>query len=289
MTPLRQRMIEDMQLRGLSPLTQRAYLHAIQQFALYYGKSPDQITDEELRQYFLYLYNEKQVARSTATVALCAIKFLFEYTLRQPWPSLNLLRPRPTHTLPIVLSVEEVWRILVQLHMPSYRACLTTIYTCGLRLNEGVRLQVTQIDSARMQLLIRAGKGNKDRYVPLPPRTLTLLRAQWLTHRNPVWLFPAAARAGIDPHTATAPLCDRGVRKAFHAALQTSGVTKAACVHTLRHSWATHLLEAGVNLRTIQIWLGHRSPTTTALYTHLTDKAEQLATAALDTLTVGMP
>jgi len=289
MTPLRQRMIEDMQLRGLAPATQQAYLQAVKQFALYYGKSPDQITDEQLRQYFLYLYNQKHIARSTATVALCAIKFLFEHTLRQPWPSLDLLRPRPTHKLPIVLSVDEVWRILVQLRLPAYRACLSTIYTCGLRLHEGASLQVSQIDSARMQLYIRDGKGNKDRYVPLPPRTLSLLRAQWLTHRNPVWLFPTTAHAGYDPHTAPVPLSDRGVRKAFHAALQASGVTKAACVHTLRHSWATHLLEAGVNLRTIQVWLGHRSPTTTALYTHLTDKAEQLATSALDTLTAGMP
>jgi len=278
-----------MQLRGLSPLTQRAYLHAIQQFALYYGKSPDQITDEELRQYFLYLYNEKQIARSTATVALCAIKFLFEHTLHQPWPTLDLIRPRPTHKLPIVLSVDEVWRILVQLRLPSYRACLSTIYTCGLRLHEGASLQVSQIDSARMQLLIRDGKGNKDRYVPLPPRTLSLLRTQWLTHRNPVWLFPTTEHAGYDPHTAPAPLSDRAVRKAFHAALQASGVTKAACVHTLRHSWATHLLEAGVNLRLIQVWLGHRSPTTTAIYTHLTHKVEQQATAALEQLTAGMP
>jgi integrase/recombinase XerD len=152
-----------------------------------------------------------------------------------------------------------------------------------------VQLQVKQIDSARMQLHIWGGKGNKDRSVPLPPRTLALLRAYWVTHRNPVWLFPAAARAGIEQHTATAALCDPGVRKAFHAALQASGVTKAACVHTLRHSWATHLLEAGVNLRTTQVWLGHRSLTTTALYTHLTAKAEQLATAALDALTAGMP
>src|SRR6266536_3126934 len=288
MTPLRQRMIEDMQLRGLAPLTQRAYLQAIQQFALYYGKSPDQITDEELRQYFLYLYNEKQVARSTATVALCAIKFLFEHTLRQPWPSLDLLRPRPTHKLPIVLSVDEVWRILAQLREPTYRVCLSTIYTCGLRLHEGASLQVAQIDSARMQLHIRGGKGNKDRYVPLPPRTLTLLRTQWLTHRNPVWLFPTTAHAGYDPHTDPLPLSDRAVRKAFHAALQASGVTKAACVHTLRHSWATHLLEAGVNLHTIQVWLGHRSPTTTAIYTHLTQKAQELASGVLDTLSAGM-
>src|SRR6266545_1673861 len=213
MTPLRQRMIEDMQLRGLAPLTQRAYLQAIQQLALYYGKSPDQITEEELRQYFLYLHNEKHVARSTATVALCAIKFLFEHTLQQSWPTLDLIRPRPAHKLPIVLSVDEVWRILAQLHLLSYRACLSTIYTCGLRLHEGASLQVSQIDSARMQLHIQGGKGNKDRYVPLPPRTLTLLRTQWLSHRNPLWLFPTTAQAGHDPHTATASLCDRAVRK----------------------------------------------------------------------------
>jgi integrase/recombinase XerD len=289
MTALRQRMIEDMQLRGLAPLTQRAYLQAIEQFARYCGKSPDQITDEELRQYFLYLSNHKQVARSTATVALCAIKFLFEHTLRQPWPTLDLIRPRLVHTLPIVLSVDEVWRILSQLRLPSYRTCLATIYTCGLRLHEGVSLQVKQIDSARMQLHIRGGKGNKDRYVPLPPRTLTFLRTQWLTHRNPVWLFPTTAHAGYDPHTARVPLSDRAVRKAFHAALQSSGVTKAACVHTLRHSWATHLLEAGVNVRLIQVWLGHRSPTTTAIYTHLTRKVEQQASEALEQLTAAMP
>jgi integrase/recombinase XerD len=236
MTPLRQRMIEDMRLRGLAPATQQAYFQAVKQFALYYGKSPEQITDEQLRQYFLYLYNEKHIARSTATVALCAIKFLFEHTLRQPWPSLDLLRLRPTQKLPIVLSVDEVWHILAQLRLPSYRACLSTMYSCGLRLHEGVSLQVSQIDSARMQLHIRDGKGNKDRYVPLPPGTLTLLRAHWLSHRNPLWLFPSTAHAGYDPHTAPVPLRDRGVRKAFQAALQVSGVTKAACVHTLRHS-----------------------------------------------------
>jgi len=172
-------------------------------------------------------------------------------------------------------------------HVP--RAHWRETLTCGLRLHEGVSLHVDQIDSARMLLHIRGGKGNKDRSVPLPPRTLTLLRTQWLTHRNPVWLFPTTAHAGYDPHTAPVPLSDRAVRKAFHAALQASAVTKAACVHTLRHSWATHLLEAGVNVRTIQVWLGHRSPTTTAIYTHLTHKVEQQATDALEQLTAGMP
>jgi site-specific recombinase XerD len=282
-------MLEDMQLRGLAPATQHAYLRAVQQLAEHYGKSPDQITEEELRQYFLYLHTEKHVARSTVIVALCAIKFLFEHTLRQPWPRLDLLRPRPVHKLPVVLSMEEVWQILAQLHLPIYRTCLSTISTCGLRLHEGASLQVDQIDSARMHLLIRDGKRHKDRYVPLPPRTLTLLRTHWLTHRNPIWLFPATEKAGYDPRTAPQPISDRSVQKAFHAALVAAGQTKPATVHTLRHSWATHLLEAGVNLRLIQVWLGHRSPTTTALYTHLTRKAEQLASEALEQLTVGMP
>ncbi|NTU80283.1 MAG: tyrosine-type recombinase/integrase [Chloroflexales bacterium] len=146
-----------------------------------------------------------------------------------------------------------------------------------------------RIDSARMQVLIRGGKGNKDRAVPLPSRTLTLLRAHWCTHRNPIWLFPAAERGEVDPHTATAPVSDRTVQRAFHAAVAAAGLTKAATVHTLRHSWATHLLEAGVNLRMIQVWLGHRSPTTTAIYTHLSQAAEQRAVLALDILTEGMP
>jgi len=289
MTALRQRMIEDMQLRGLAPLTQRAYLRAVRELARYYHKSPDQISEEELRQYFLYLHHHKHLARSTTTVIISGLKFFFEHTLRTPWPSLDLFRPRPTHTLPIVLSVDEVWRILAQVREPAYRVCLSTIYTCGLRLHEGASLQVSQIDSARMQLHIRGGKGNKDRAIPLPPRTLLLLRAHWLTHRNPIWLFPAAERAGLHPHTAATPISDRSVQRAFAAALAATGVSKSATVHTLRHSWATQLLEAGVSLRIIQVWLGHRSPNTTALYTHLTHKVEQLANDALEQLSAGMP
>jgi integrase/recombinase XerD len=157
-----------------------------------------------------------------------------------------------------------------------------------LRISEGVNLQVSSIDSARMQLQVRGGKGEKNRYIPLPTRTLTLLRRQWLTHRNPVWLFPAGAGAHKDPHTATVPITPTSVRRAFHQARLAAGVSKQACVHSLRHSWATHLLEAGVNLRVRELWLGHRSPTTTAIYTHLTQKAQELASGVLDTLSAGM-
>jgi integrase/recombinase XerD len=289
MTPLRQRMLEDMQLRGLSSRTQESYIREVRQLALYYDKSPDLLTDEDLRQYFLYLRNEKQASRSSCTVALCAIKFLFERTLQRPWPLLELVRPPQAHTLPVVLSPDEVWHILGQIHLPHYQVCLSIIYACGLRRSSGVGLRVAQIDSARMQLHIQGGKGNKDRYVPLPPRALTLLRRHWLTHRNPVWLFPAYNDRPHLAQTASAPFDVRGVQRAFQLALQLSGVHKPASVHTLRHSYATHLLEAGVNLRLIQVWLGHTSPTTTAIYTHLTQKAEQLASVALDQLTAGMP
>lgn len=148
MTKLRQRMIEDMQLRGLSELTQEAYVRAVRQLAEYYSKPPDHITEEEIRQYFLYLANEKQVARSTATVALCAIKFLYEFTLKREWPTLHLVRPRKERKLPVVLSREEVRRVLGCLRRLHYRVCLSTIYSCGLRVREGVSLQVPDTPKA---------------------------------------------------------------------------------------------------------------------------------------------
>jgi integrase/recombinase XerD len=228
----------------------------VQQLAEFIGTSPDQATDEDLRQFFLALHKVRGLSRSSATVAIAAFKFFFEVTLRRPWPRLDLYRPRAVHSLPVVLSVDEVWHILDHLTFSHYYACLATIYSCGLRISEGTNLQVSQIDSARMQLQIRGGKGFKDRYVPLPARTLTLLRSLWVTHRNPVWLFPSAAPRGSDPRTATKPIHACSLRTAFHAARRDAGITKPACVHTLRHSWATHLLEAGVNLRIIQIWLG---------------------------------
>jgi integrase/recombinase XerD len=288
MTPLRQHMLEDMQLRGLAARTQESYLAAVRQLALHYGKSPDCISEEQLRQYFLYLCNVKRVAPNTANVALNAVKFLYLHTLQRPWPFRDLIRPPLPQKLPVVLSVEEVWLVLNQIRLPHYRACLSVIYSCGLRLLEGVRLQVSQIDSARMQLHIRGGKGNKDRAIPLPERTLTLLRAHWLTHRNPVWLFPSRSPTGDQGPTASVPMEESGLQKAFRRAVQEVHLTKPASVHSLRHSWATHLLESGVNLRLIQLWMGHTSPTTTAIYTHLTRNAEVQADAALDQLTAGL-
>jgi len=271
MTALRRRMIETMQLRGLSANTQRAYLQAIHLLAQHYHRSPDQVTDEDIRQYFLYLRNERQVARSTSTIALCALKFLVEHVLHYPWPTLDLVRPPKARTLPTVLSRDEVRTLLALVRLPHYRTCLTTIYACGLRLMEGVSLQVPQIDSARMVLIIREAKGLKDRCVPLPPLVLTLLRDQWRTHGHPRWLFPARVRGHAIP-MAEQPMTRTGLQDVWATAIADSGIAKHITVHTLRHSWATHLLEAGVNLRVIQVWLGHQSPSTTALYTHLTPR-----------------
>jgi len=287
MIPLRQHMLEDMQLRGLAARTQESYLGAVQQLALHYGKSPDLITEAELRQYFLFLCNEKRLAPNTTNVALNGIKFFYTYTLQRPWPLRDLLRPPIPKKLPVVLAPEEVWRIIDRVRRSDYRVCLSVIYACGLRLLEGVRLQVSQIDSARMQLHIRSGKGNKDRAIPLPPKTLTLLRAQWRLHRNPTWLFPGTVPTG-EQH-ASIPMEESGLQKAFRRAVQAAGVSKPATIHSLRHSWATHLLESGVSVRVLQLWMGHSSPTTTAIYTHLTQHAEQLAATALERLTAGLP
>ena len=268
MSALRQKMIEDMQLRGFAVRTQEAYLLAVSQLAKHYHKPPDQINEEELRQYFLFLKNEKHAARATCTIALCGIKFFFERTLNREWKTFEFLRPAKEKKLPVVLSVAEVGRLLSCIHRRPYRVCLTTIYACGLRLLEGVHLQVKEIDGERKLIHIHTGKGGKDRYVPLPDACLKFLRQHWLTHRHPVWLFPSPNGES------NRPMSESGLQRAFRAAVNEAGIHKKATVHTLRHSYATHLLEAGVNLRIIQTYLGHASPSTTAIYTHLTSNTE---------------
>jgi len=291
MTALRQKMIDDMQLHGLSARTQEAYVRAVRQLVEHCHKPPDQIDEEDFRQYFLYLKNVRKVSRSTCTIALCGIKFFYEQTLHRLWHTFELIRPAPEHKLPVVLSVQEVGRILTCVHHPRYRVCLSTIYACGLRLLEGVRLQVKDIDGERKLLHVSQGKGNKDRYVPLPESCLGMLRQHWLTHRNRIWLFPSPQSVLLREtleQLASKPMSESGVQRAFHSALQESGIQKEATVHTLRHSYATHLLEAGLNLRIIQSYLGHASPTTTAIYTHLTSTSEGLAVEAINKLVAGL-
>ena len=282
MSALRQKMIEDMQLHGFAVRTQEAYLSAVRQLAKHYHKPPDQINEEELRQYFLFLKNEKHAARNTCTIALCGIKFFFERTLGREWKTFEFLRPPKEKKLPGVLSVAEVGRVLGCVHRQRYRVCLTTIYACGLRLLEGVHLQVKDIDGERQLLHIHQGKGNKDRYVPLPEACLTMLRQHWLTHRHPRWMFPSPMGDNQQP------MSESGMQRAFQAALKKAGIYKRATVHTLRHSYATHLLEAGVNLRIIQSYLGHASPATTAIYTHLTSITETQTRHTIDEIVTSL-
>ncbi len=281
MTQLRERMIEDMQLRGYSARTQEAYVGAVRQVFQHFNCTPARLTEEQLREYFLYLANERKVSRPTATIALCGIKFFFEQTLHRDWPTLRFVRPAPEKKLPVVLSREEVRRILGEVRFPVYRICLKTIYSCGLRLLEGAHLKVAQIDGSRGMVLIH-GKGGKDRYVPLPERTLQLLREFWVTHRSREWMFPAPARRGKVP--GGGPVQDSSLQKAFKHALGQTGIAKRAHIHSLRHSYATHLLEAGINLRIIQENLGHGSARTTQLYTHLTREVRDTLTDPLNEL-----
>jgi site-specific recombinase XerD len=229
-------MIEDMQLRGYSARTQEAYARAVRQLAEHYRRSPDKLTEEELRKYFLHLANDKEWARASTTIALCGIKFFYEQTLKRDWPTLRFVRPPREFKLPVVLSREEVRLVLSLVRIPVYRVCLTTIYSCGLRLLEGARLQVSSIDSARMLLHIH-GKGKRDRYVPLPEATLHMLRDFWKTHRSPQWLFPAPTRHGVDWSVAhnAGPVTRSSLQSAFYRAWKKTGLAKAAHVHTLRH------------------------------------------------------
>jgi integrase/recombinase XerD len=280
MTRLRKRMIEDLQLRGYSGRTVEAYVHAVAQLARFYGMPPDRLAEDQIRQYLLHLSTVRKVARGTHTIALCGIKFFYEQTLGRQWHVLDVARPKREKKLPVVLSRDEVWKILGAVRRPVYRVCLITIYSCGLRLLEGAHLQVAHIDGARKSLQL-TGKGGKDRCIPLPDATLQLLREYWRTHRDPVWLFPASQRPRADAASIAAarPITDDSLQKAFRRARQQSGVKKCAHVHTLRHSYATHLLEDRVELQLIQEYLGHSDVRTTRIYTHLT---REIRTAALD-------
>jgi integrase/recombinase XerD len=276
MTTLRHRMLEDLQLRGLAPKTQQCYLEAVKHLAQFYRRAPDQLSEEELRQYFLFLLNEKKVAEGTFRIHLYGIRFFYERTLQRPWPVCNLVRPRHIQKLPVALSLREVRSLLGLVEHPKARMCLQMIYACGLRLTEGTQPQVSDIDAQRMLVRVHQGKGGKDRLVPLPPRVLELLREYWRRQRPRPWMFPA--RDG------SAPLPPTSLQETFKAVVRQSRIPKDASIHTLRHSYATPLLERGVSLRVIQELLGHQSPRTTARYTHLTPPTLDIVHATISTL-----
>jgi integrase/recombinase XerD len=285
MSDLRDRFIGDLQLRGLSERTVDAYVQAVLGLARYYWLSPSRISEEQVREYLLYLSTEKKVARGTFTISLCGIKSFYEHTLRRDWTLFDLARPHRETKLPVVLSRDQVWRILDCVSIPAYRICLTAIYSCGLRLMEGATLSVDHVDGSRMLLHIH-GKGANDRYVPFQPKLLTMLREHWKTHRSPRWLFPAPTRKGLEHSIATdaGPVTRSSLQGAFRYALRKSGIRKKAHVHTLRHSYATHLLELGVDIRVVQVYLGHSSVRTTQKYTHLTRELRATATDPINRL-----
>lgn len=276
MTELRRRMIEDMKLHGLAAGTQEVYVDGVRALAKHFGRSPDQITEEEIRRFFVYLTETRKLAPNTIRTHLFAIQFLYQRTLHRPWPTLNLLCVRRPRKLPTVLSPSEVWRLLNSVRRPAARMSLILMYSCGLRVSEATHLRAADIDSRRMVVCVRGGKGAQDRYVPLPVRTLALLREYWAKYRPTPWLFPST-----DP---ARPIRPSSVRKCLQAALPEAGITKPVACHTLRHSYATHLLEKNVNLRSIQALLGHRSCRTTFIYMHLTEATMQAVHDAVNDL-----
>jgi integrase/recombinase XerD len=258
MTPLRRRMIEDMEIRNLSPNTQLSYLQQVTGFAKYCHCSPEVVGPDEIRAYQLHLTTERKLAPGTLCIVAAALRFLYRVTLKRDWVDTEIPLPKKPLKLPVILSREEVLHFLESIGSCKHRAILMTAYAAGLRVSEATRLKITDIDSKRMMLRVEQGKNRKDRYVMLSPRLLEILRAYWKVSRPPEWLFP-----GDIPGR---PITRCAVAQACQKARRVSGINKPITSHSLRHGFATHLLEAGTDVRTIQLLLGHRSLSTTARY-----------------------
>ncbi len=276
MPPLRQRMLEDLQIRRYSPTTIRIYLRAIAEFAQHFGKAPDRLGAEHIRQYQLYLIQEKKVSRPAFIQMVCALRFFYTHTLNRKISMERIPFPRRERKLPLILSREEVKALLEAPGNLRHRTLLAILYGCGLRVAEVTQLKVSDIDSARNVLRVRHGKGRKDRQTLLPAKLLELLRCYWRSQRPTDWLFPGA--------DSTRPISAKAVFLACRKATQRAGISKPIHPHSLRHAFATHLLEAGVNLRTIQILLGHANLETTARYLHVADVAVRTTASPLDSL-----
>ena len=285
MTPLRQRMLEDMQLRNLCPETQRNYVHHIAGLARFYQANPEHLSLEEIREYQLYLINDRRLSPDAVNQFVSAAKFLYNVTLETPWPEGALPRCRVPQRLPVVLSATETHEFFQHVCTIRYRAALMTAYGAGLRVSEVVALQVGDIDSQRMLIRVRQGKGKKDRYAMLSPRLLEVLRCWWRA-QHPVgrrhraspenWLFPGW-RKGRHMNTESLQMACRDAARA-------AGLSKRVTVHTLRHGFATHMLENGVDIRIIQALLGHHRVDTTARYTAVSPNTIAAVRSPLDRL-----
>jgi integrase/recombinase XerD len=277
-SPLRQRMIDDMTMRNLSPNTQETYIRAVAQFTAFHRRSPDKLGVEHLREYHLHL-----VARGLTANSICvkmgALRYFYRTTLRRPDIAAEISMPRRPDHLPTVLALEEVERLLKAVGDLKLRTALTTIYSAGLRISEALRLTAPDIDSARMVICVRQGKGSKDRYTVLSKQLLGILRDYWQRTRPSHWLFP-----GRNP---SRPLTKRALQLACRRAAEAAGLSKSVTVHTLRHSFATHLLEQGVDIRVIQDLLGHRHIKTTVGYARVAIDMIRQVQSPLEFLNIG--
>ena len=283
------RMVATLQLNGKGEPTQKAYTRAVRMLSQFYDKTPDLVSEPELQEYFLHRKNVNRWSPKTMRICYCGIRFFYVNVLERDWHIFSILRAQNEHRLPAVLSVEEVRSILAHVKTFHNHVYLSTVYSCGLRLDEGRHLEVSDIDSKRMMIHVHRGKGAKDRYVPLPQSTLQLLRQYWLTHRHPRLVFPALGRKRTDVKAALGPMAKSSVQGAFRQAKRAAGVLKkGVAIHTLRHSYATHLLEAGVNPRVIQRYMGHARLETTMLYLHLTQKGQEDACQLINHVMEGL-
>lgn len=276
MTELRRRMDEDMIVRGFADRTRETYLWAVTGLARYYRRSPDRISDAEVQAYLRHLLQERRRSWSTCHIVVHGLRFFYHTTLKRDRTTFSIPSPRQPGKLPALLSREEVQRLIAHAATPKQRTMLMTTYAAGLRLNEVLHLRVGDIDSARMTIRVEQGKGGKDRYTILSAHLLEALRAYWASARPVTWLFPSPR--------GSQPMDPSGLQRAYHRAKRRAGVTKPGGIHALRHAFATHLLDAGVDLHTIQRLLGHRSITTTTRYWHLTHASLTSQAARLDLL-----
>ena len=274
---LRRRMIEDMTVRNLSPATQRSYLHAVAKFSRYFGRSPDRLDIEDVRAYQVYVVAQG-ISWPALNQTVCALRFFYGVTLGRNEIPERIAYAREPRKLPVILGADEVVRFLEAVPSLKTRTALTTAYAAGLRASEAVSLEVADIDSARMLIQVRHGKGAKDRTVMLSPQLLAILRTYWRLARPRQWLFP-----GRDE---TKPIDVQVLHAACRSATKAAGLAKCVTVHTLRHSFATHLLESGVDIRIIQVLLGHNSLSTTARYTQVATTTIAKTQSPLDRLTL---
>lgn len=278
------RMAEDLHLGGMSERTHAGYLRAVRQLADYCKTGPEKITENQLRRYFLYLKNEKKFAYGSLRVAFSGIKFFYTRTCKRNWQTLAQMKLLNVTTLPEVLTIRQVHQIVDAATTQRMAVYFWTVYSLGLRMQEGLNLQVGDVDSDRMMVHVHRGKGAKDRYVPLPTSTLYQLRAYWVTHRNKRLLFPAESRNHLGASTAKTPMSPTAVQGAIKKITKQIDFGKKVSLHTLRHSYGTHLLEASVSLKAIQKYMGHSSLQTTMVYLHLTETGEASARETIEKL-----